>query len=507
VELKLHLNKFRFISFDEYIKVVITITSQLDTSVKINKKLFLSAMAILLLLMIGAGILTLVVPTGSYEKIIVDGRETIDPNTFQFTDTEPLPVWRWFTAPIEVLWSDDGALVIGIILFILIIGGSISILNDSNVLQYLLSKIVKRYKDRKYLLMAILVFAFMLIGALLGIFEEVIPLVPFVVALAYFLGWDALVGLGMSLLAAGFGFSAAIANPFSIGIAQSLAGLPAFSGAWFRVITFVIIYIILITFLIRYAKKIEKDPTKSLDYENYISKRDSINHLDYLMEDNEALNRSFKWFVGVLIGIIILLISSAFIEVVTDYLIILIALFFLVGGLGSGYLSGMKLGRIGKSLGKGIADISPGIILILMATSVKHIISQGEIMDTILYYAASMISGKPSYIALVLVYLLVIVLEIFIGSASAKAFLLIPLIIPLADLLDINRQVVVLAYAFGDGFSNVLYPTNAVLLIGLGLANVSYIKWFRWIYKLELLVFAVTLILLFIALKIDYGPF
>lgn len=486
---------------------MIIITSQVDTSIKINKKLFLSTMVILLILMIGAGILTRVIPTGSYERIIIDGRETINPNSFHFTESDPLPIWRWFTAPLEVLWSDDGALVIGIILFILIIGGSIAILNESNVLQYLLSKIVNRYKDRKYTLMAVLVFVFMLIGALLGIFEEIIPLVPFVVALSYFLGWDALVGLGMSLLAAGFGFAAAIANPFSVGIAQSLAGLPTFSGAWFRIITFVIIYTILIIFLMRYAKKIEKDPTKSYDYDNFISKKDSIKQLDYIIEDNEALNKSIKWFIGVLIGIIILLISSAFVQLITDYLIILIALFFLLGGLGAGYFARMKWSKIGRAFAKGIADISPGIILILMATSVKHIISQGEIMDTILFYAADFISGKPSFMALVLIYLLVIFLEIFIGSASAKAFLIIPLIIPLADLLDINRQVVVLAYTFGDGFSNVLYPTNAVLLIGLGLANVSYIKWFKWIYKLELLIFAVTLVLLFIALKIDYGPF
>ncbi len=478
-----------------------------DTSFKISKQLFITAMVILLILMIGAGILTRVVPTGSYERFEVDGRITINPESFQFTDLEAYPIWRWFTAPIEVLWSADGVMVIAIILFILLIGGSITVLNESQILQYILSKIVSRFSTRKYYLMASTTLIFMLFGAFMGIFEEIIPLIPFVIALAYFLGWDAITGLGMSLLAAGFGFSAAIANPFSVGIAQKLAGLPLFSGAWYRGITFVIIYGILIFILIRYAKKIEREPKASLDYEHFIKHKVEANQLDQLMEDSPTYNKAYLFFVSIIVIMVMIIISTIFVEGLSDYLLPIIGLLFLIGGIGASALAGMSVKEIIKTFGIGILGIAPGIVLILMATSVKHIIFQAGIMDTILYYASNYISHASPFTAIMLVYLLVLFLNFFIGSATAKAFLIMPIIVPLADLIGMNRQMMVLAFAFGDGFSNVLYPTNAVLLIGLGLANINYTTWFKWIFKLQLIIFAITSILLWVALMIDYGPF
>ena len=140
------------------------------------------------------------------------------------------PIWRWFTAPIEVLWGPDNLVVITIIVFILLVSGAFAVLDKSGILQNALAGIVKRFGKRKYLLLLVISFFFMLLGAFLGLFEEIVPLVPLMIALSYSLGWDALVGLGMSILATNMGFSAAITNPFTIGVAQKLAGLPLFSG-------------------------------------------------------------------------------------------------------------------------------------------------------------------------------------------------------------------------------------------------------------------------------------
>ena len=128
-------------------------------------------------------------------------------------------------------------------------------------------------------------------------------------------------------------------------------------------------------------------------------------------------------------------------------------------------------------------------------------------MDSILHYAAEFIINTTSIVSILLIYLLVLIMNFFIGSGSAKAFLIMPIVIPLADLIGINRQIAVLAFAFGDGFSNVIYPTNAVLLISMGLTTVSYPNWFKWIIKLQLLILVITSILLLFALVTNYGPF
>jgi uncharacterized ion transporter superfamily protein YfcC len=184
----------------------------------------------------------------------------------------------------------------------------------------------------------------------------------------------------------------------------------------------------------------------------------------------------------------------------------LVALLFLAGGLGAGLLAGRGRG-VFPAFARGMLGILPGVILIMMAMSVKFIISQGGIMDTVLYYAAAAISRTSAAGAALLTYAVVLVLNFFIGSATAKAFLVMPLITPLADLVGITRQVAVLAFAFGDGFSNVLYPTNPILLIALGLTVVSYPKWFRWVIGLQLAVLALTVLLLLAAVAINLGPF
>jgi len=180
---------------------------------------------------------------------------------------------------------------------------------------------------------------------------------------------------------------------------------------------------------------------------------------------------------------------------------------FLIGGIGSGVFSGLKAAEIGKAFVSGMKNILPGILLILMAYSVKHIITSGMIMDTILYRAAELISRSTPMVAAFLIYVTTLVLEFFIGSASAKAFLMMPLLTPLADLVGITRQTAVLAFDFGDGFANMVFPTNALLLIALSFTVVSYAKWIRWTWKLQIVILIITSAFLAFAVKIHFGPF
>ena len=236
------------------------------SSIKISAKAFISSIVILLVLMILAGTLTYVIPRGSYQREDIDGNAVIVPDTFAFNESEPYPVWRWFTAPVEVLWSSDAVTVIFIIVFIFIIGGVFTVLDKCGLLKYIMMVLVRRFSGAKYKLMALLMLFFMLFGSVFGIFEELVALVPIVIVLSLALGWDSLTGLGMSALAAGFGFSAATMNPFTLGVAQRLVGLDAFSGLLFRVVFLAICYVCLYLFVSRYAKKVEKMPEKSLVY-------------------------------------------------------------------------------------------------------------------------------------------------------------------------------------------------------------------------------------------------
>ena len=475
--------------------------------IKIGKKAFLSSFFILLGLIIFAGILTLVVPTGSYERQIVNGSEVFNWESFSFTQEGKLPFYRWFTAPLEVLVTSDGVKALALIVLLLIIGGSFAVIDKANVLKSIVSSIVKKFRNRRYFLIAIITFIFMGFGSVLGIFEEAVPLVPIIIALSYLMGWDALVGLGMSLLAITFGFSSAISNPFTIGLAQKLTNLPAFSGTWYRLIIFAVIYTILFFFLVRYAKKIDKDAKKSLVYEEDLVERRRYSSADGFINDNfkdKKTVNAVRCFLLMIFLMLFVIVLGIFIPEVSDIALILMALLYLIAGICTGLFAGMGVLNTFKVFAKGMAGISASAVLILMGISVKHIIVSGNIMDTLLYYAAQPLSGASPYSAVIIIYMIVLCSNFFIGSASAKAFLLIPLLVPFAQMVGLSNQVMITAWAFGDGFSNALYPTNPVLLICLGLSTVSYPKWFRWTFLLQLIVFMLTIGFSLFAVFINY---
>ena len=218
-----------------------------NKGLNISVKSFVTAIVILFVLMVLTYGLTCLIPGGE------------------------LPLWKWALSPILVLGAEGNASLIAIIAFLLILGGVFNGLDRCGLMKYMLDKITARFGKSKYQLLAVVILFFMAMGSFIGSFEECVPLVPIVVALAIKLGWDALVGIGMSLLAAGCGFAAGICNPFTIGVAQQLAGLPMFSGMWFRILSFALIYALLVTFLCGYARKIEKQPVDKTDDKQFVA--------------------------------------------------------------------------------------------------------------------------------------------------------------------------------------------------------------------------------------------
>ena len=476
---------------------------------QISQRAFIQSLVILFVLMMIAGILTLVVPAGQYTRIEVDGRETIDPASFQFIERPDYPIWRWFIAPIEVLGSESGLTVIVIIVVLFFAGGAFAVLDKTGTIRAFIGGIVRRFRERKYTLLMAVSFAFMFLGATLGTFEEVVLLVPVMIALSYSLGWDALVGLGMSILATNMGFSAAISNPYTLGVSQQLAGLPLFSGIGLRIVIFLVIYGIFVAFLTAYARKIDRDPAASLVHGEDNAERAKYKSMEdaSFIEEDPKQNRAMTFFGLFLLLILVVMLAGPFVPAISDYALPIVGILFLIGGLGAGFLSGAGGKTVWRGLVEGLGGLAPSVPLILMAASIRYIIDSGGVTDTILHAAAEPFSNLGAFPAALVVYVLALGIEFFIASGSAKAFLMMPIILPLADLIGVTRQTAVLAYIFGDGFSNLAYPTNPVLLICLGLTVVSYPKWLRWTAKLWLWVILATVAFLGIAVAINYGPF
>ena len=384
---------------------------------------FITAIAVIFVMMVLTYILTFIIPGGG------------------------IPFWKWILSPVLVLFGEDSGSLIAIIALLVVLGGVFNSLDKFGVLRLLLDKITAKFGRSRRVLLAVIPLFFMVLGSAAGSYEECVPLVPVVIALSIRLGWDVLTGLGMSVLAVGCGFAAGVCNPFTIGVAQELAGLPMFSGMWYRVIAFVIIYILLMMFLLIHVKKIERPMSEEMISEASAGNVKKIMH------------------------------SS----------------------------SGSRLWKLGITFKDGVVSVLPGVLLILMANSIRFTLMEGNILDTLLQGAVSLASGMPRWGVILFIYGLVLVMNFFIPSGSAKAFLLMPLIVPLAEAFGISAQLCVMAFAFGDGFSNVFYPTNPVLLISIGLANVSYGTWAKWSGKFQLLNLFVTCGLLLLGMMIGYA--
>ena len=462
-----------------------------DTNTQnISAKAFITAIVVIFFLMILTYILTFLLPGGEYIRIADEAGNMIIDTSKGFQNVEGgIPFWKWILSPILVLGAEGNGSLIAVLIFLLVIGGIFSCLDRCGLMLYMLDRITCAFGKNKYGLLAIITLFFMGMGAVIGSFEECVPLVPLVVALAIKLGWDVYTGMGMSLLAVGCGFASGICNPFTVGVAQEVVGLPMFSGIWFRVLGFVCIYLLLFLFLRHHARKIENPNALELSEK---------------LQRNRAMDRGLICFASILGAGIVVVMSSVFITALQDYTMIIVAVMFLMAGLVSVLVAGMSKKMLAITFGNGVLSIAPAILMILMANSIKYTMVEAKILDTILYGTVQTASVLPGWTVILFIYLVVLFMNFFISSGSAKAFLLMPLIVPMAQIFGISSQLCVVAYAFGDGFSNVFYPTNPVLLLSLGLVNVSYVDWVKFSWKFQVLNLLLTGGLLLLGLVIGY---
>lgn len=456
----------------------------------ISVKSYITAIAVIFALMVLTYLLTFLIPGGQYARTVdADGNTVID-TAGGFTPVEGgLPFWKWLLSPLLVLGTPGNGALIAVIVFLLVMGGVFNSLEQRSLMKYMLDRITHRFGARRYALLAAIPLFFMAMGSLIGSFEECVPLVPIVVALAAGLGWDALTGVGMSLLAAGCGFAAGVCNPFTVGVAQQLAGLPMFSGLWLRLVSFALIYGLLAAFLRRYAKRVERP-------------LDAASGGSFLRDP--AMDRGLVCFAVILGAGILMVLSSVVVTALRDYTMIVVAVMFLAAGVTAALVSGMRPADLARAFRDGLVSVLPAVLMILMANSIRYTLEEAHILDSILHGTVDIAGFLPKWVVILFIYLVALVMNFFIPSGSAKAFLLIPLIVPIARVFRLSPQLCVLAYAFGDGFSNVFYPTNPVLLISLGLADVNYGKWVRWSGRFQLMNLLLTGGILLFGLAVGY---
>lgn len=464
-------------------------------------RLFLSTIVLLAILIVCAGSASYLIPAGEFVQKNVNG--TLQ-QVYTTIPQAPVPVWKIAASPVMSLTGKYGINVIILLLFILIIGGSFSIMNKSGILPRVLSELVSRFSDkrRQFLIVNIVVFA--LIGSCLGVWEEITPMILIFVPLARRMRWDSLTGMAIPFAATGFGFAAATFNPFTIGTAQRLAGLPLFSGLSLRLPVFLLTLVILILYLEAYTRRIERDPSKSLSHD-MDAQLDVVDTYGEASLSASELKPPLLFMAACFLGIIGIVLGGSMVPMIQELSFPLIALMFLIMGIGVGLLSGQGPAAVFRYFKEGLIDFAPAIILILMAAAVSYLIQEGKVMDTILYHVARQAEGVSKEGAVLLIFAFQTMMNFFVPSGSGLAMLTIPILAPLGDLIGITRQTVVLAFQFGDGFSNLLWPTNPLLLVALGLSGISYRDWFKWVLPLQILLAVVCIAFLIVAVHVGYS--
>lgn len=473
-----------------------------DSALKLNGKTVAAIIGLLIIILAVVGVLTQVITPGEYQ--MEDG--TIIDGTYRVLEDYRLPVWKIILSPILCLASSYAGTGVLIILLIVLVGGSFLILEQCGVLKYIMATLIKKFSCKKYALMAIVTFVLMALSSTAGVLEESITLIPIAVAVSLALGWDSLVGLGMSIISVAWGFTAATFNPFNVVTVQKLSGLEIFSGTGLRFAVFAGVYLILFIFLYTYAKKIEKNPKASLVYESDLELREkySLNDAEAVLGDKKIKKGTKAYLICMLIDICFIALDFALSAGGTLSLPAM-AVLFTAGGLLAGYFTGFSPKRIAKTFINGVKAIAPAILLILFVIAISYVLNEGKIMHTILYHFANTMKDVSPYAAIFLILGIIALLEFVVSSGTAKAFLIIPLIAPLADLIGLTKQSVVTTFCLADGFTNLLYPTNGLMILAIGLINVSYGKWLKWTWKLFLGEFIFSAFIMILMVAINYN--
>ena len=377
----------------------------------------------------------------------------------------------------------------GIIIFILIVGGAFWLLNATGAVSAGIRRFIARVGRRDKLILLALTVLFSLAGAVFGMSEETIPFIGIVVPLAVSMGYDPIMGLLVVYVASNVGFSSAFLNPFTVGIAQEMAELPPFSGMGYRIFCWAFLTLLLCIFVYFYARKSRKEP--------------ALPETDPSVPEETLTARQRA------ILLVLFLTVAALVYGVTchDWYMPEITALFLLMGILCGIIAGFSANRISEEFLAGAKDILPAALVVGVASGIIVILQDGNVIDRLLHSLQEGLDGSGPLASLSAMYGIQALINFLIPSATAKAAVTIPIMAPFSDLVGVSRQAMVLAFQFGDGFTNMVTPTSGVLVAALAMARVPYTRWVRWIWKTVLILLVLGLLLLIPTLLFPIGGF
>ena len=435
-------------------------------------------------------ILSWIVPSGEFhriEKVLPDGSRIKVPvdGTFHRLPKTYLGLHTLFMAPIKGFL--DGA---GLISFLLIIGGSFAIFQETGAVEQGIKRLmvhVRRHPALEALFIPVLMTVFSLAGAVFGMAEELIPFIVIFIALSRALGYDSIVGVSIPFLGAAAGFACAFFNPFTVGVAQGIAGVPIYSGLAYRVGAWVVATAVVIAYVMVYAAKIKKNPELS-----------PVRDIDLARETNAAAGSGDAWNASHILALLTFL--AALILLVYGVLkyhwyLEAIAALFLGMGILIGLVSRMGPSAIAKHFIAGAKDMVGVVFIVACARALLVIANSAQIMDTLLLYGATAIRVLPKAMTAQVMFLVQCVINFFIHSGTSQAALTMPVMAPLSDLVGITRQTCVYSFALSE-LINPILPTSAVTMGVLGAAKIPWERWARWFLPLMLILVVLAFLLL-----------
>lgn len=450
-------------------------------------------LTLLFAMMILAMIATWIVPQGAFEmQTLESGRQAVVPDTFTLADTKNyMTPWQLLTAIPRAFASAQD-----VIFFVMILGGVLSIARATGTVDALIGRMLERFGEKPQILIFMVVFCFAMASSFIGTAGEYIPFVLILVALCKAMRLDAMTAVGMTVAGYGIGYGVSAVNPFTLVIAQQIAELPPLSGNWLRFAIFLPFVLIGFHHVWSYSKKVLANPANSM-----------VADLPCPLGDTKAvayptLALSHKLILSSFLATIAIVAYG--IRVHGWYLYELGACF-LAWGLLTTAISRIKVDVAAQKFIDGAMELTTTAILIGIARGISLVMEDGQILHSLVHGMSLPLSYVGAEVAVVGMLIIQTLLNFFIPSGSGQAFVTMPLMVPLADLLDIPRQVAVLAYQFGDGFSNMIIPTNAILMGIIGIAGIPYGHWFRFCLPLILKLMLAASVVLVLAVVFDYG--
>ena len=457
-----------------------------------KKSFFKAPDAFVLIFIISAVVaaLTWVVPGGEYERKEVDGRQVVVADSFHSVESRPQGPMAVLMAPLKGFVG--AAKIIG---FVFLIGGAFRIIRDTGAVDrgiLALAKMHERSAWVRALWIPIFMVIFALAGAVVGMSEEIIPFVLIFVPLALTLGYDSITGVAVPYVGAHAGFAAAFLNPFTVGVAQGIADVPLFSGLPYRLFCWTVVTVVAMAYVLWHAERVRRDPTRSPTYELDEKLRAKLKSAAKPEEEEQF---------GTQDRIALLLTAASLIAlgwgVVKQgwYLNEIAALFFLLG-IVTGLIARLGGSEIARGFVEGSRELIPTALVIALARGILVLAEDGRIIDPILASLAAPIGSLHPIVSGHAMFAMQTVLNFFVPSGSGQAALTMPIMAPLSDLVGVSRQTAVLAFQMGDGFSNMIIPTSAVLMGVLAIAEIPWTRWARWMLPLQIILFVVGLLLL-----------